>query len=434
MVPMAARLEPARGDVFVRDGGIVAVGAAPPDAKPDRTIDATGCFVLPGLVQGHVHLVQSLLRGEAEGLTLLDWLRRVVWPCEAAHDGASLLAAARVGLAECVDAGVTSILDMGTTFGHEVVLEEIVRSGIRGWSGKAMMDLDLDGSTPARLRESTARSLDESDALAARFHGAGDGRLGYAYAPRFALSASPELHGEVARRARAASRRVHTHAAETRAEVDAVRARYGMPCVRFLETVGLAEARWTIAHAVHLDADEPAVLRAARAGVAHCPTSNLKLGSGVADVPRLRAAGVAVALGSDGAPCNNRLDPYREMSLAALLPRRNGDATAMTARDALAMATIEGARAIGLEDRVGSLEPGKRADVVVIDPRRPACAPHRDPYATVVHAASPENVRDVLCDGVPLKLDFRPTRFDPREVAEEAARRSRELLERAGLA
>ncbi|HKE01526.1 MAG TPA: amidohydrolase family protein [Planctomycetota bacterium] len=426
LVPMSGA-PPFVGDLWIRDGEIAAVGRAPVDAAGER-IDASGCFVLPGLVQGHLHLVQTLFRGEAEELTLLEWLRRRVWPLEAAHDEASLRAAARSGIAECVAAGVTAVLDMGTTHGHEAVLEELARSGIRGWSGKAMMDLDPDGDAPRRLRETTAGSLDESEALARRCRG----RIGYAYAPRFALSATPDLHREVARRAREHGRRVHTHAAETRAEVEAVRERTGLTAIRFLETAGL-DGAWTLAHGVHVDAGEIDVLRRGKAGVAHCPTSNLKLGSGIANVPALRRAGVPVALGSDGAPCNNRLDPFREMSLAACLPRRDGDAAALTARDVLALATIDGARAIGLDRVCGSLEVGKRGDAVVLDPRLPSTQPARDPYATVVHAASPENVRDVFCDGDALKRDFRATRFDPREVAAHAGEQAERLRERARL-
>ncbi len=432
---------PVPGDLWCVDGTIAAVGAAPRGTTPDRVIDASGCFVLPGFVQAHVHLVQTLFRGEAEGTGLLEWLRRFVWPLEAAHDESTLRASARLGLAECVEAGVTSILDMGTTHGHEAVLEEIVASGIGGWSGKAMMDLDLDGTTPHRLLESTSASIDGAEALAERFDGAGSGRVRYAYAPRFALSATPELHLEVGARAARLGRRVHTHASETRDEVDAVRRRFGAPCVRHLASVGLGGAeegaarqgRWTLAHGVHLEDGEVEILARTGAGIAHCPTSNLKLASGIADVPRLRAHGVAVGLGSDGAPCNNRLDPFREMSLAALLPRRHGDALALDARTALSLATLEGARAIGLEDVVGSLVVGKRADVIVLDPGFPSTAPARDPFATVVHAASPRNVRDVFCQGEPLKLAFRPTRFDPRAVAAGATEASRRLLERSGL-
>jgi cytosine/adenosine deaminase-related metal-dependent hydrolase len=389
---------------------------------------------MPGFVQAHLHLAQTLHRGAAEDRTLLPWLAQVVWPLEAAHDEETLAAAARLGIAECLDAGVTTILDMGTTHLHEVVLREIWNGGIRALSGKAMMDLDLDKSAPEKLRESTRQSLDESERLATLVEERYAPRVQYAYAPRFALSASTELHREVARRARERERWIHTHASETRAEVAAVVKIVGDTCVRFLQREGVLDGRATVAHAVHLGSGEAEILGRSKTGVAHCPSSNLKLGSGIADVARLRQAQVAVGLGSDGAPCNNRLDPFREMSLAALLPRRDGVLTQVSARDAVRMATIEGARAIGLDAEIGTLQAGKRADVVVLDLRRFHTAASGDPHTALVYSASPANVRDVVCDGRVVKRDYRLTGFDEREVAVKAMEARAKLLRRAGLA
>ncbi|MFN0204755.1 MAG: amidohydrolase family protein [Planctomycetota bacterium] len=405
-------------DLWIRGGRIASIGRPPDGASvPDQTIDAGDCYVLPGFVQTHLHLVQTLIRNEAEEMPLLEWLRRAVWPFEAAHDEFTIRAAARTGIAECIHSGVTTIFDMGTTHGHEFIFDELIQSGIRAVSGKAMMDLDLDGSAPLRLRETTHESLASAELLASKFDGAADGRIRYCYAPRFALSATPELHREVARRAKATNRRIHTHASEQLAEVAAVTKQFGKSCIRYLHSAGLADAGWTIAHGIHVDGEEIQLIKNANAGVAHCPTSNLKLGSGICNVPLLRANGVAVGLGSDGAPCNNRLDLFREMSLACLLQKRDGNIQSLPARDVVRMATIEGAHAIGMDSEIGSLAIGKRADVIVIDPRLPSTSPGRDPYTTIVHAASPENVRDVICDGEVLKLNFVATRFDPREIA-----------------
>lgn len=431
---MAPGDEPAPGDLWISGSVIAGVGAAPAHGAPEVTLDASGCFVLPGFVQGHLHLVQTLFRGEGEEMALLEWLRKVVWPLEAAHDETTLRASARTGIFECIHSGVTSIFDMGTTHGHEFIFDEIIQSGIRAISGKAMMDLDTNPDvifkTPSKLLESTRASLDESERLAAQFDGAAGGRVRYCYAPRFALSATPELHLEVARRARATGRGIHTHAGEQRSEAEAVRAHFNESCFGYLQKVGLDQAHWTIAHAVHLDDHELQLLTNAGAGVAHCPVSNLKLGSGICNVPRLRRAGIAVALGSDGAPCNNRLDMFREMSLAAILQNRDGDPRALRAREILQMATLESARATGLDAVAGSLQIGKRADVIIIDPRTPWTTPHRDPYITIVHAASPENVRDVICDGVFLKKNFKLTVYDSAEIAARAAEGAAALLAR----
>lgn len=424
---------PFMGDLWIEDTRIDRVGAAPPGRRADTTIEAEGCVVAPGFVQAHLHLVQTLFRGAAEGRSLLDWLTEVVWPLEAAHDEKTLAVAVRLGVAECLDAGVTTILDMGTTHGHDVVLEALWAGGIRATTGKAMMDLDLTGSTPVKLRETTHSSLDESERLAALVESRYAARIRYGYAPRFALSASPELHGEVARRARARGRWIHTHAAEAPEEGRAVARAVGTSALRFLERHGVLLGHATVAHAVHVDAEEIELLARTRTGIAHCPTSNLKLASGIADVPGLRRAGVAVGLGSDGAACNNRLDPFREMSLAALLAAREGHLSDLTAVDAVALATIEGARAIGMEAEIGSLEPGKRADVVVLDFARFQTASGGDPYATIVHGGSPANVRDVICDGVVLKREFHLTGIDERETVARAAEARARLLGRARL-
>jgi 5-methylthioadenosine/S-adenosylhomocysteine deaminase len=323
---------------------------------------------------------------------------------------------------------------MGTTHLHEIVLAEIARSGIRAVSGKAMMDHDPSGAAPVKLRESTGDSLDESERLAALVEERYAPRVKYGYAPRFALSATPELHREVARRARERGRWIHTHASETESEVAAVVKAMGEPCVRFLAREGVLDGRTTVAHAVHLEEGEREILAATKTGVAHCPTSNLKLGSGIADVPALRQAGIAVGLGSDGAACNNRLDPFREMALAALLPARRGTLTRLRAADAVKMATIEGARAIGLDAETGSLEAGKRADLVVLDFARLQTAAGGDPWTSIAFAASPANVRDVVCDGRIVKRDFRLTGFDEREVAVAAGEMRVRLFRRAGLA
>lgn len=422
------------GDLWIRDGRIAAIGEVPEEARQGARLDASGCVILPGFVQTHLHLVQTLFRGEAEGLSLLPWLRTRIWPLEAAHNEQTLRASARLGLFGCIESGATTVFDMGTTHGHGAVLEELVASGIRAWSGKALMDLDLDGSTPERLRETTNRALSEAAELARQFDRAGSGRVRYAYAPRFALSATPELHQEVARLAHQNDRRVHTHANETPGEVEACRQHFGNPCVAHLARNGLGTGRWTLAHCVHLEPSEFEALAATRSGVAHCPSSNLKLGSGIADVARLRRHRIAVGLGSDGAPCNNRLDFFREMSLASLLPRRLGDAVGLDAWTTLALATREGAAAIGMEQEIGTLEVGKRADVVVIDLCTPNTTPHRDLATAIVHGASPSQVRDVLVDGQFLKRNFQVLGYDTRELCARGEEALTSLLSRAGLA
>jgi cytosine/adenosine deaminase-related metal-dependent hydrolase len=383
------------GDLVVDGDRIVSVGGRSSIASAQE-IDASGCIVLPGLIQAHTHVCQTLCRGYADDLPLLAWLKQRVWPYEAALDERAMRACARLACAELLLGGTTAILDMGTVHESDALIDEIARSGLRATVGKAMMDVG-DG-VPARLRETTARSLADADALRARWSGAADGRIAWAYAPRFALSCTEELLREVGARV-AAGARVHTHAAEQEEEIALVRRERGADNILYLDGLGLGGPAATLAHCVHATAAERARLAARGTNVTHCPSSNLKLASGIAPIPELLAEGIHVALGADGAPCNNNLDAFVELRLAALLHKPRVGAGGMTARAALELATLGGARALGREAELGSLEPGKRADLIVVEPRTPHATPAPDPVAALVYAVQSRDVRDVIVDG-----------------------------------
>jgi len=416
-----------RGDVLIVGSRIEDVGRVEP-LQDSEIIDASGCYVMPGLVQVHVHLVQTLMRGAAEDLPLLDWLRRRIWPLEAAHDEVSLRASVRLGLHELLTTGTTCVLDMGTSHGGDVVAEELASSGIRARFGQAMMDAG-DG-VPERLLESTRASLDASSALRTRWDGHGGGRLGYAYAPRFALSCTRELLEAVAALSRMTGTLVHTHSNENADERVLIETATGRAPIAYLEEVGLLSERAVVAHGVHLDDAELGILAGTGTSIAHCPSSNLKLGSGVADVPRLRAARVNVGLGSDGAACSNRLDGFEEARLASLLARSRGNAGALRAGDVLLMATRDGARALRLDD-VGSLQAGFRADLVIIDGER--LAPGGDPATRIVFGGGSRAVRDVMVHGELLVKNSRPTRYDSGEVTAKANEARSALSARAAV-
>jgi 5-methylthioadenosine/S-adenosylhomocysteine deaminase len=386
------------GDVLVRDGAIVAVGpdAARSARAPHRILDATDCAVVPGFVQAHVHLVQVLFRGMADDLPLLTWLKERIWPLEAAHDDASLRASAELGLLELLKHGTTTILDMGTTHGHDVVLDAIERVGLRARSGKAMMDVG-DG-VPVRLRESTDASLREVEAQARRY--AQHPRVRVAVSPRFILSCSERLFREGAALARELGLLVHTHAAEHADERLAVRSALGDDDIAVLARWGVRGPSSVLAHGVQLTPDEMARLAAEGTRVVHCPSANLKLGSGIAQVHAMRRAGVVVGLGADGAPCNNNLDALTELRHAALLAKAKSGTGTLPAREALRIATIEGAKVLGMDAEIGSLEVGKRADLVVIDLSRAHVEPGGDAVSRVVYASRASDVRHVVLDGI----------------------------------
>ena len=419
------------GAVSVRDGRIASVGPDPL-APHDRVVDAGGAFLLPGFVQTHIHLCQTLFRGYADDLTLMDWLRTRIWPMEAAHTPSSLRAATRLACAELLRGGTTSVLTMETVHDTDAVFEAAAEMGIRATIGKCMMD-NPDSAAPPRLREETSRSLDESLELHRRWHDAANGRIRAAFAPRFAVTCSRELLEAVAALSSRELTLVHTHASEQREEIAIVRRLTGMSNVDYLAAVGLASPRLCAAHCVWVDEHERDLLAANDVKVLHCPGSNLKLGSGIAPVPELLALGVCVSLGADGAACNNHLDMFGEMRLAATLQAMRVGPGALPARQALWMATRNGARTLGLEAELGSIEKGRRADLILIGREGAHLVPGPDPYSTIVYAARGEDVRVVLVDGEILVDDGALTRADAAEIAAAARAEAHALAGRAAL-
>ncbi|MEB2312558.1 MAG: amidohydrolase family protein [Sorangiineae bacterium] len=420
-----------RGDVLVRDGEIVAVGRvrAAPGARLVRAEDR---IVLPGLVMAHVHLCQALLRGMADDLPLLEWLERRIWPLEAAHDEASLRASAELGLTELLSAGATALLDLGTVNHHDVVFDACVRAGVRVLGGKTLMDTG--DRVPRRLRRSTAAELREAARLERTWAAHPSGRVKYAYIPRFVLSCSEALVRGAVERAADSGARLHTHAGEHAGERRAVRRALGMDDVDVLRRWGFCGPRASLAHGVQFTKAQLRRLAADGTQLVHCPSANLKLGSGLARVAEMRRAGVVTGLGADGAPCNNNLDPWLELRHAALVASACSGPGALPARAVLRMATIDGARILGLAERVGSIEPGKRADLVVVRRDRPHVAPALDPIGTLVYATQARDVETVLVDGVPVVDGGVLRTLDAERVARTARTEARRLLRRAGLA
>jgi 5-methylthioadenosine/S-adenosylhomocysteine deaminase len=387
-----------RADVLVQDGRIAKIGRSLRTRGVRRTLDATGRVVIPGLIHGHLHACQTLFRGRADGLELLEWLRERIWPLEAAHDKVSLRASADLTFAELIRGGSTAALDMGTVRHTDAIFESARDAGFRLTGGKAMMDSGQ--GIPAGLRETTADSMAESLRLCKAWHQSHQGRLRYAFAPRFVLSCSEGLLREVAKQARELGVRIHTHASENASECDIVRQKTGKDNVDYLHGLGLSGPHVTLAHCVWLTAHEHKLLRETRTVVCHCPSSNLKLASGIAKIPELLDDGVTVALGADGAACNNNLDLFSEMRLAALLHKPRVGPLAMEPARVLEMATLGGARALGLEDQVGSIEEGKKADLTVVDLDGLHTLPSaEDVVEQLVYSARATDVRHVVIDG-----------------------------------
>lgn len=421
-----------RADILIEDRVIREIGG-PFDNAGAARVDCTGALVLPGFVQAHVHLSQALFRGLAEEADLLRWLERKIWPLEAAHTAASLAASARFGLAEVIRTGTTTICDMGAMRHAEVLAQTVADSGVRAVVSRLLMDQGE--GVPSALIEPAAQGLADATQLAKRFDGAADGRLRFALAPRFVLSCSSGLLREVAKQSETDGWLVHTHLNESGGEIAATQTALGKGAVAHFDDLGLLSPRFVAAHGVWFTPEERQTLGQRQARITHCPSANLKLASGICDTKALLESGVTVALGADGLPCNNRADAFQEMRLAALLSRLQHGEHALISERVVRMATIEGARALGLAERTGSIETGKRADLVALDATGTSGSvlEGTNVYDAVVYQMSAEHVRTVAVDGRLLYDRGRLLFADEAEIVAQAARERASLVGRAGL-
>lgn len=420
------------GDMLIRNGRIERIGDVGKVEGSATVIDARGCAVLPGFIQTHIHLCQTLFRGAADDLALIDWLKQRVWPMEAAHDAASVSASARLGIAELIKGGTTCALTMETVSHTEEVFRVVEETGFRATIGKCMMDKG--DEVPEALNENTEESIAASIALLESWNGKADGRIRYCFAPRFAISCTAELLSAVARLAREHGVMIHTHASENQTECALVEQDTGMRNISYLDSLGLTGRHVAFAHCVHVNDEELEILKRTETNVAHCPSSNLKLGSGIAPIKKMLESGISVSLGADGAACNNRLDMFTEMRTAALLQKALHGPEVLPAQQGLRMATIDGARAMGLEREIGSLETGKRADVIVLDVAGLHSTPKPlDLTSTIVYSAQPADVQTTIIDGQLVMSDRELLTLDEGRTTKEANNEAAELIKRAGL-
>jgi 5-methylthioadenosine/S-adenosylhomocysteine deaminase len=417
-------------DLLIRDGRIESIGGK--GAQADLVVGAEGCAVLPGFIQTHIHLCQTLFRGAADDLALIDWLKKRVWPLEAAHTSESVQASARLGIAELIKGGTTCALTMETVNHTDAVFRVVEKTGFRATVGKCMMDKGDD--VPTALHEETQASVRESLALLDCWHGKSNGRIRYCFAPRFAISCTEELLAQVALLAHERGVMVHTHASENKHECELVERGSGLRNITYLNSLGLTGRHVALAHCVHVSDEELEILKATQTNVVHCPSSNLKLGSGIAPIKKMLEQGVSVSLGADGAACNNRLDMFTEMRTAALLQKVLHGPEALPAKRVLRMATIDGAKAMGLESEIGSLEPGKRADLTVLRLNALHSTPvSADLVSAIVYSAQPSDVETVLIDGRIVMRERKLLTVNEAALIEAANREAKLLFARAGI-
>ncbi|MCK6613995.1 MAG: amidohydrolase family protein [Ignavibacteriaceae bacterium] len=392
--------------------------------KPDMVMT-------PGFIQTHIHLCQTLFRGLADDLELLDWLQLRIFPYENAHSASSLRASVRLGIDELLRGGTTTLLDMGTLRHTEVIFDELASSGIRAFAGKCMID---ENDLFPGFKGNTGDELRESYDLAKAFHNTSGGRVNYGFAPRFVLSCSDRLLRETAEMVKdIPGALIHTHSSENKKEVEEVRKKTGKENIDYFNSIGMLEQKTVLAHCIHIHDGEVKTMAEKGTSVAHCPSSNLKLASGIANIPHLIKSGVNVSLGADGAPCNNRLSVFREMNLAALIQKPIHGPTSMNAREVMKLATINGAKALGIEHLTGSIELGKKADLVLLNLNKNGFAAKDDPElvcSKIVYSAGQEDVDTVIADGRILVEGGVSRVYDAGEVFSHGKRELNTLLGR----
>jgi cytosine/adenosine deaminase-related metal-dependent hydrolase len=385
------------GAVVVADGRIAAVGerSEVADTYPDHPVREFD-LLAPGLVGGHVHSVQSLGRGIADDTALLEWLFDHVLPMEASLDEREMRIAAELGYLELLESGTTTAIDHLSVDHADAAFEAAIDLGIRGRMGKVLMDK----RAPEGLEEDTDAALEETERLLQTYHGAADERIRYAVTPRFAVSCTEAcLRGARDIADRYEGVRIHTHASENTDEIETVREDTGMRNIAWLDEVGLTGEDVVLAHCVHTTEREREILATTGTHVTYCPSSNMKLASGIAPIVDYLDRGITVALGNDGPPCNNTLDPFTEMRQASLLQKvERLDPEVTPARAVFEMATLGGARAAGFEE-VGALREGWRADVIALDTDLTRATPLPDPLSHLVFSAHGDDVTFTMVDG-----------------------------------
>jgi len=425
------------GWVLVEGQRIAGVGAGSPPAaarQADEVISARGCAVMPGMVNAHTHLFQTFFRGLGDDKSLLDWLRDYIWPGASVMTAEEIALAATVGIIENLRTGATTVIDhqyIQPGGRHDdAVLEAADRLGVRFLLARGWADRNYE----PRLTETADQVVARTTDVAQRWHGAANGRIRVETAPLIPWGCSDDAVRRTTAASNAWGAGMHVHCAETAIEVEMNLGERSMRHVPWLDSLGVLGPGTQLAHSVWLDDDEIALIAERGATVVHCPVSNMYLASGVARIPDMLRRGVHVALASDGPGSNNRQDMFEAMKVAVLLQKvHHLDPVILQPEDAIRMATRGGAQAVGLPDQLGAIEPGRLADLVIVDLDSVFVAPVHRAVSALVFNVTPREVRHVVVDGQVVIRDRRLVTADERDELRRAMAACRELFARAGL-
>ncbi len=430
------------GAVYVEGSEIVDVGKTSDlqSHRAELVIDAGNMVVMPGLIDTHVHLAQALIRGCADDVSLVDWLKNYVWVLQGNFTHEDGRVSAELCMAEMIRTGTTSFIEcmIHTRYGFDGIAKAVETAGMRGALSKIIMDStgyadSADIMYPGMVEDAQA-CLDETETMYSRWHGKADGRIQVWYGLRSLGAVTPDLFKEVVHQVRAKGTHMTMHLGEVVDDVRYVRDNHDMNLSDFAESMGLLGSDMVFAHGIHFEEDELRKLAQSNSNIAHCPASNMKLASGFAKIPQMLEIGVPVSLGCDGGPSNNTYDMVREMRLAALIHKSYvSDPLVVTAEQTIEMATLGGAVAMGIADKVGSLEPGKLADIILIDLGGLSLTPASNPVSNLVYSGSGDAVDTVIVNGRLLMHEKQLLTLDEEQVKAKAITHATEIIDRSGV-
>jgi cytosine/adenosine deaminase-related metal-dependent hydrolase len=431
------------GAVVVDGDKIVAVGKSRDLVEQyprKRRIDCNGKVLIPGLIDTHVHTAQAMLRGCADDLGLLDWLIKRVWVLQGSYTEEDGRASAGLCMLEMIKSGTTSFIEcmLAERYGFDGVAEVVVESGMRAAIGKIVMDLpsyaEAEGVMHPGMVEDGETSIQNTLVAYDKWHGAADGRIQVWFGPRTPGGVTPGLYDQISALAQERDMGITVHLSEVREDLDYARTEGFRSPTEFAQAHGLLGPRTVLAHCVWTDEQDWALMAKTDTNVAHNPASNSKCASGIAPVFGMLKAEVNVTLGCDGGPSNNTYDMIRDLRMVSYLANlREEDPTVVPAESVLEIATIQGAKAMGLEDEIGSIEEGKKADFILIDMDAPHLTPAWDPVSTIVYAAHGTDVDTVVINGKLVMEDRQVLTLDEDAILEDIRKRYREVGARAGL-
>lgn len=407
------------GEIGIENDRILFVGekgSAPDSFIPDQIIDLPEDVVMPGLINTHTHAAMTMLRSYADDLPLMPWLQTKIWPFEDKMSDEDIYWGTLLALGEMIQSGTTTMLDMYASM--DQVAKAVLEAGTRG-----VLSRGLIGNAP-----NGERAFAENMDLVKNYHGAGQGRIQVMFGPHAPYTCSGEFLQRVKQEADRLGVGIHIHVAETEDEIKTIKEQYGKTPVQWLEELGLFGGHVVAAHCVHLTEEDQEIMAQNKVFIAHNPESNMKLNSGTAPIPELRSRGVVVGLGTDGTSSNNNLDMFGEMRSAAFQQKLVKGATALPAYEVLQMATVDGARTLGLHD-VGVLAPGYKADLISINFDQPHFYPRFSIPAHLVYVAHAGDVRTVMVDGKILMQERQLMTIDIKRVCREVEKRAKAIAQ-----